>query len=69
MCNRYGYLAPVSRLVDKFSEVKIPVRPWGRVQKLTDLDRFRDALHGGDLVVDDRHRRAWSRIRDMDMSL
>ena len=26
MCNRYGYLAPVSRLVDAFSEVNIPLR-------------------------------------------
>lgn len=26
MCNRYGYLAPVSRLVDEFSQAKIPLR-------------------------------------------
>jgi len=25
MCNRYGYLAPVSRLIDEFSEVRIPL--------------------------------------------
>jgi putative SOS response-associated peptidase YedK len=25
MCNRYGYLAPVSRLVDEFSQLKIPL--------------------------------------------
>ncbi|HZL20086.1 MAG TPA: SOS response-associated peptidase [Polyangia bacterium] len=25
MCNRYGYLAPVSRLVDEFSQVRIPL--------------------------------------------
>jgi hypothetical protein len=47
------YLAPISRLVDEFSEVEIPVGPRGRAQKSTDLDRFRGALHGGDVVVDD----------------
>jgi len=26
MCNRYGYLAPVSRLVDEFSQARIPLR-------------------------------------------
>ncbi|MBA3811522.1 MAG: SOS response-associated peptidase [Caulobacteraceae bacterium] len=25
MCNRYGYLAPISRLVDEFSQVRIPI--------------------------------------------
>src|SRR5437764_5423980 len=25
MCNRYGYLAPVTRLIDEFSEVRIPL--------------------------------------------
>src|SRR5665213_631482 len=25
MCNRYGYLAPISRLVDEFSQVRIPL--------------------------------------------
>jgi putative SOS response-associated peptidase YedK len=25
MCNRYGYLAPVSRLVDEFSQVRLPL--------------------------------------------
>jgi putative SOS response-associated peptidase YedK len=25
MCNRYGYLAPVSRLVDAFSQIRIPL--------------------------------------------
>jgi putative SOS response-associated peptidase YedK len=25
MCNRYGYLAPVSRLADEFSQVRIPL--------------------------------------------
>ena len=25
MCNRYGYLAPVSRLADAFSEIRIPL--------------------------------------------
>ena len=25
MCNRYGYLAPVSRLVDEFSQIRIPL--------------------------------------------
>jgi putative SOS response-associated peptidase YedK len=26
MCNRYGYLAPISRLVDEFSEIRVPLR-------------------------------------------
>jgi putative SOS response-associated peptidase YedK len=26
MCNRYGYLAPVSKLADAFSEIRIPLR-------------------------------------------
>jgi putative SOS response-associated peptidase YedK len=26
VCNRYGYLAPVSRLADEFSQIKIPLR-------------------------------------------
>jgi putative SOS response-associated peptidase YedK len=26
MCNRYGYLAPVSRLADAFSEIRIPLK-------------------------------------------
>jgi putative SOS response-associated peptidase YedK len=26
MCNRYGYLAPVSRLADAFSQTRIPLR-------------------------------------------
>jgi putative SOS response-associated peptidase YedK len=35
MCNRYGYLAPVSRLVDAFSEIRIPlVFPGGAVPNL-----------------------------------
>ena len=25
MCNRFGYLAPISRLVDEFSQVRIPL--------------------------------------------
>ena len=25
MCNRYGYLAPISRLVDEFSQIRIPL--------------------------------------------
>ncbi len=25
MCNRYGYLAPVSRLADEFSQIRIPL--------------------------------------------
>ncbi len=25
MCNRYGYLAPITRLVDEFSEIRIPL--------------------------------------------
>ena len=25
MCNRYGYLAPISRLVDEFSQTRIPL--------------------------------------------
>ncbi len=25
MCNRYGYLAPIMRLVDEFSEIWIPL--------------------------------------------
>ena len=26
MCNRYGYLAPISRLIDEFNQVRIPIR-------------------------------------------
>lgn len=26
MCNRYGYLAPIARLIDEFSEVGMPLR-------------------------------------------
>ena len=26
MCNRYGYLSPITRLVDEFSQVRIPLR-------------------------------------------
>jgi putative SOS response-associated peptidase YedK len=26
MCNRYGYLAPVTRLIDMFSEIGIPLK-------------------------------------------
>ncbi len=26
MCNRYGYLAPVSRLVDEFSQTRLPLK-------------------------------------------
>jgi putative SOS response-associated peptidase YedK len=26
MCNRYGYLAPISRLADEFSEIRVPLR-------------------------------------------
>ncbi len=25
MCNRYGYLAPISRLIDEFSQIRIPI--------------------------------------------
>jgi putative SOS response-associated peptidase YedK len=42
MCNRYGYLAPVSRLVDEFSQVKIPVRfEGGAIPNLPPRDHIR----------------------------
>jgi putative SOS response-associated peptidase YedK len=57
MCNRYGYLAPVSRLADEFSQIRIPlvfrdgaipnieprehIRPTNTVQIVRPLDRDR----------------------------
>ena len=42
MCNRYGYLAPVSRLADAFSEIRIPlVFEGGAVPNLEPRDHIR----------------------------
>ena len=42
MCNRYGYLAPVSRLADEFSQIRIPFH-WagGAVPNLEPRDEIR----------------------------
>ncbi len=42
MCNRYGYLAPVSRLADVFSEIRIPLLfDGGAVPNLPPQDHIR----------------------------
>lgn len=42
MCNRYGYLAPISRLIDEFSQVRIPlVFEGGAVPNLAPRDHIR----------------------------
>jgi putative SOS response-associated peptidase YedK len=42
MCNRYGYLAPVSRLADTFSEIRIPlIFPGGAVPNLPPREHIR----------------------------
>ena len=42
MCNRYGYLAPVSRLADEFSEIRIPlVFKDGAIPNLPPRDHIR----------------------------
>ncbi|HEY1447603.1 MAG TPA: SOS response-associated peptidase, partial [Caulobacteraceae bacterium] len=42
MCNRFGYLAPVSRLVDEFSQTRLPlVFPSGAVPNLEPREHIR----------------------------
>ncbi len=42
MCNRYGYLAPISRLVDEFSQIRIPlVFPSGAIPNLPPREHIR----------------------------
>lgn len=42
MCNRYGYQAPVSRLADAFSEIRIPlIFPEGRVPNIEPREHIR----------------------------
>jgi putative SOS response-associated peptidase YedK len=42
MCNRYGYLAPVTRLIDTFSQIRLPLRfEDGAVPNLQPQDHIR----------------------------
>jgi putative SOS response-associated peptidase YedK len=42
MCNRYGYRAPISRLVDEFSQIRIPLTfPGGAVPNLEPREHIR----------------------------
>ena len=42
MCNRYGYLAPVSRLVDEFSQARIPLHfPLGAIPNIEPREHIR----------------------------
>ena len=42
MCNRYGYLSPVSRLVDEFSQARIPLHfPLGAIPNIEPREHIR----------------------------
>jgi putative SOS response-associated peptidase YedK len=46
MCNRYGYLAPVSRLADEFSQVRIPlVFKGGAIPNVPPREHIRPTNH------------------------